>query len=1067
MTPPTKPSIMTEQSMDLIAKKYRVLKELGQGAMGEVYLVLPPRGEPVALKLLKTADTKNIEHAIQQFENEFKVLKKLSHPNIGQLYDFGFDIEQKKVYFTSPWLKGTDIYVATKDLPFEKQEAYFVQLLRALNYLHQKNIIHCDLKPGNIYVEDDQVLLIDFGLAGYWGESIVGTPTYLAPEIYRGGHHSVQSDLYAVGVILYNCLTRTQPFSGKSMQEVYDRHRTHTPAPISQLNKDIPKYLSDIALTLLSKKQEERYSSASAVIEEIAAYSKTKYTVETKETLLSYVPTTSELIGRKEAQWHIENQVGNFLKKTTSYFGLFLHGEAGTGKTKFIHQIKTQLQLEKISIEDVRLPLSESDQKMLGSTECLVLDNVEDYLEGDDKAKQDLAEFISFLERKILSPETTRFLFIVGGTKETHWKPFEALFPPEDFLFQDVQIPSFNFDETKAFLESIIGSKEIPEKFIREIFQNTGGNPGICQNIVETLIQQGLLFDGSGRWSEDLIVHLEDILKKMATPKSLEEKLREEYGKFSYEEREIVHWLALAPHGLTEKMLHHLVPKAKEQGLLETLLKSNVIREEGKRYVLYRSSYIPFIDQRLSSGEKKDRHTRLAEEEIDMAQKEVWYHLSHGWDPQLVESALENLGEALIREGRREEALECYNRLRTFNEKSPLGQRIEWTVKAAEILIWLDRFNDASEVLTKSEEELVNHQEEAPLKTRLLLLEKKGVAFLHQQKFEYANEYFAEGLRQSEDQEETKVEEIRFQNNLAQIEWVQGRTEEAIKKFTISREWAKKLSARDVQKVTNNDLGHVYYQIKDYDKAISLLQDDVRNFSVLANREPVARALYSLAEALRAKKKYQKALREYERCVYICQKENLLPILLRAYNGLGNIHLMKGNSEKALESYQRAIDISVRVREPTTKAALLANQGLIYRKQKNWPQASRRFLLAKQILEQKERKIAYEYSLMSKCYSELSAIAQEENNNLKALSFQVEKMQMVENSETLKPEEFSVKLELARLYLENRLGEPFKVEINKLQGLAKTPAEIEKVSHLKKSWDEIESFDQDSTTKVG
>src|SRR5687767_4217784 len=132
--------------MDLIAKKYRVLKSLGQGAMGEVFLVLPPRGEPVALKLLKTTETGSQKSAIEQFENEFKVLKKLSHPNIGKIFDYGYDPELKKVYFTTPWLKGTDLFIATKDTPYPKVEEYFVQLLRALNYLHQKGLIHCDLK---------------------------------------------------------------------------------------------------------------------------------------------------------------------------------------------------------------------------------------------------------------------------------------------------------------------------------------------------------------------------------------------------------------------------------------------------------------------------------------------------------------------------------------------------------------------------------------------------------------------------------------------------------------------------------------------------------------------------------------------------------------------------------------------------------------------------------------------------------------------------------------------------------------------------------------------------------
>ena len=170
--------------MEFIANKYRVLKKLGQGAMGEVYLVLPPHGDPVAIKLLKSLDADENTQAIRQFENEFKVLKRLSHPNIGRIYDYGYDEPLGKVFFTLPWLKGQDIYDVTKEIDYEACEEYLVQTLRALNYLHQKNLIHCDLKPGNIYIEDDQVIIIDFGLAGYWGKNIVGTPTILLQKFF-------------------------------------------------------------------------------------------------------------------------------------------------------------------------------------------------------------------------------------------------------------------------------------------------------------------------------------------------------------------------------------------------------------------------------------------------------------------------------------------------------------------------------------------------------------------------------------------------------------------------------------------------------------------------------------------------------------------------------------------------------------------------------------------------------------------------------------------------------------------------------------------------------------------
>ncbi len=1053
--------------MELVAKKYRVLKSLGTGAMGEVFLVLPPRGDPVALKLLKSLEAAGSEAALSQFENEFKTLKKLSHPNIGKIFDYGYDEELKKVFFTSPWLRGSDLYVATQDLSFDKCEEYFVQMLRALNYLHQKGLIHCDLKPGNIFVENEHVQLIDFGLAGYWGESIVGTPTYLAPEIYRGEHHSVASDLYAIGVIIYNCLTRTQPFSGGSLQEVYDRHRTFTPPPISQVNTSVPKYMSDIVSTLLSKKPEQRYSSAAAVIEELAAYSKTKYTVETPETLLSYLPTTSELIGRKEVQWRIGNLLHPFIsgKGKTPYYGLYIYGGRGLGKSKFVHQIKNELQLEKISVEEVLLPLGDSEKKVLETSRALILEDVDNYLmtaEGRGR----LTEFMALLEQKILSPKTTGFILVVSGAEAKSWDAFQHLFPQEMFHFESVALTPFNEEETLLFLQTIIGQSEIPQKFVEELYRNTEGNPGFCTQIIQNLIEKGLLFDETGRWSSDLLAHLEDVFKKMEPPRSLEEQMKHEYETYSAEEKEILCWMAMAPYGLTEKILEKLTGQRKVGKTLKALVERRGIRLEDNRTFFYRSAFGPLVARFLPVEEKKKRNARLSQPELGLSPREVFYHQSLGEDFILAQSALENLASLFNREGKKEEALDYYQRLNRTYLRAPLLQRVEWGIKTSEILIWLNRFREVEELLSRLENEIKSAEESIPLKNQLLLMEKKGLALLHQEKIEESRKYFVKGHLLATGDSSTRVEEVRFLNDLAQIEMITGHPEKAISIFAESRQKTHSFSKTELKEITNNDLGHVYYQLKDYDRAIDLLEKDIDMFSDMKHHEPMARALYTLAESYRAIKKYRKAIKEYQRCVQICQQEHFFPILLRAYNGLGNIYLLDEKEKEALGSYQKAIEISVYLKDPTTKAALLSNQGLIYRNSKNWPQATRRFLMAKQILENKEIKLAYEQQLLSKCYDELTQIAREEKDSLKALSFQLERQQVVEKSEVLMGESFDVRYTLAELYLENRLTDSFTAEIKKLESIAHTPEESSKILNLKNQWTKIESFDHGSTMKV-
>lgn len=1066
--------------MDLIANKYRVLKKLGTGSMGEVYLVLPPRGDPVAIKLLKTSDdSRNMKMAIEQFENEFKVLKKLSHPNIGEIYDYGFDQESQRVYFTSKWLKGEDLFIATKGLDFSEMEDYFIQVLRALNYLHQKNIIHCDIKPGNVIVENKIVQLIDFGLAGYWGDSIVGTPTYLAPEIFRGERHSVSSDLYAVGVMMYNVFTRTQPFAGKDVQEIYQKHCHHLPKGLAEINSEIPSYLSRIAFNLISKNPQDRFLSAASVIEEISTYSDKDYEVETTETLLSYLPKSSDIIGRTEASQKIQDQLDKYLaNKGKNFQFIYLYGEQGTGKSKIINQIKIQLQLQKHNVEEAILPLSDADSQLMLSTPVIILEDIDQYLEVYSDASKNSHEnykalegFISMLEQKVLSSQDKKFLMILSGSHPDEILTIEHLFPQDDLEICSAEIHPFTLSETEKFIESIIGQKNIPELFIAEIYRNTGGNPQICQQIIAKLIEQGLLFDNSGRWSEDLLSHLEGILDKLETPKSLEEKLHHEYNQFSEDEREIVTWLALSRKGLTADMISQLILKENISELIEDMVHHKIIRDEDDGYyVLYRSVYSTFITKLLSSSEIEDRHLKLASPDLNLPLIENWHHQSFSSDMKVSREALIYLIQTLTQNGERERALDYYYKLKEQNDDTALEFKIDWAILASENLIWLDQFSKAEEILHELEKSIqADDNHHIPLQKKLKLWEKCGVSLLHQQKIEEATSYFQKGLIQAQAQVETKVEEILFLNHLAQIRKITGHPEKALLQYENSRKLMANLPSEERLKITNNDLGSVYFDLKNFDQAIVVLKEDINLFKGLSNPQPLARTLYALAECFRATKQYNEAVVEYEKCIEICQKRKFFPLLLRAYNGLGNLKLTLDEYNQALVNYQKALEISVHLKDNTTKAALLSNQGLIYRQQKNWPHATRRFLLAKQILESKDKKLAYEEALLSKCYQELASIAENQNQTQDAILYRTQYVQVVEESANLKTEKFKAKMDLAKMYMENGLMTKFFNEIRELEKMAKTDEQIQQLSQLKQKWEKagFSEWDPEATMPLG
>lgn len=1055
--------------LDLIAKKYRVLKDLGQGAMGDVYLVLPPRGEPVALKLLKSLDAQTNSEAIKQFENEFQTLKRLRHPNIGQIFDYGYDDVLQKVFFTLPWLKGKDIYEYSNGLGFEACENLFVQVLRALNYLHQKKVIHCDLKPANIFVEDGTALILDFGLAGYWGENVVGTPTYLAPELFRGEPHSVASDLYAVGVIFYNCLTRSQPFSGKTLQEIYDRHRTFTAPPISEINPLVPKYFSDIIATLLNKKADERYPSAANVIEEIDAYSKNNYSVETEATLLSYLPSDADMLGRRGSLEDALMALKDFRSDQVRepYHLILIHGPKNVGKGRLVSMIKNKLQLTKISVEVITPPLSPQDEDVVKTAKALILENVDLFF----LSSSDVTHFqqaINIIEQKLLSPTLNRFVLIVSSSQEKDFGTVRRLFPLEDTRITTLELKPFTKQEIEEWLKKVIGQEEIPEKFRDQFYQNTEGLPETAFVLLQSMIENGLLFDKAGRWSEDLLANLDKTFDKLQISASLEQDFEKIYNALSAPEEDVVNWLSLCPHPLTREQLTKIAQQKQIQQTIQTLVQKNIARQDAEKITLQRTVFQNFIQNNLPDTEMARRHSALANPALNLEKKWSFFHLSRGQNTTLRLKASVKLAQLYEASGQRDEALQTYLLLLENFKNSPLEERISWILAALTLMIWLDRFEEAVHLASETENEIHYKKISLDAEKFLTLIEKKGLALLHQQNIEKARTYFENGLKLTRKFEHCKVHQIRFENNLAEMEFLLGHNTQAIQIFKETREAAKLLPQDQRAIITNNDLGHVFLTLKDAEEALVYLKEDMGVFEHLKNQEPLARALYSFTQVMELQQNFDKAIEGYEACIKICRAGHFYPLLLRAYNGLGNLYLSRQNNKEALINYQKAIDLAVRLKDSTSKAALLFNQAIIHREANNLALATRRYLTAKQVLENKETKLlAHEEALLASCYSDLAEIAHNEKNPMKALGFELEHLRLIEASSSLIAEKIKVKLSLATLYLENRLRDQFLREVKEIEPLVHNSENQKKLNDLKQQWQEVEkNKEQEDTGRI-
>ncbi len=335
----------------VIQGRYRVLDLLGEGGMGVVYKVedLLLDGRLVALKMIPEGLLK--PERISLLKAEFKTMAQLSHPNVARVYDFE-PLPGGAQCFTMELVEGQSLLVATKDRSVQEILDSIVQVCRALGYLHTRLFVHRDLKPSNVMVEraSGSVKVLDFGLVGATaGGGILGTPAFMAPEMANGIVSDPRSDLYALGITLYQLLCRKVPFTGASMAEVC---RKHAREPIAFDGPDaarIPPWLRDVIVRLCAKDPAERYPNANSVIEDINRSGGQAYELETELTRSSYV-SSSQFVGRERELESVLRQVARRIDKDGGATPLFfISGTSGIGKSRLVRETKQQLQLSGIT----------------------------------------------------------------------------------------------------------------------------------------------------------------------------------------------------------------------------------------------------------------------------------------------------------------------------------------------------------------------------------------------------------------------------------------------------------------------------------------------------------------------------------------------------------------------------------------------------------------------------------------------------------------------------------------------------------------------------------------------
>ena len=263
-----------------IGSRYRVVQLLGRGGMGAVYRVWDEElNRDVALKLIRPEIAADAD-VIERFKREIQLSSRVTHKNVLRVYDLG-EADGTR-FLTMQFVEGRDLSSLIKELgplPVPRLISLFRQICKGLQAAHEQGVVHRDLKPQNIMVEGtDNLLITDFGLAKNLGASamtemgaLMGTPAYMSPEQVRGQAVDKRSDIYSLGVILYEMASGKTPFAGGSVFEVMMRRLSTPPRPLGDLNPAIPAYLRKIVERCLAVEASARYQSVEEILADLDA----------------------------------------------------------------------------------------------------------------------------------------------------------------------------------------------------------------------------------------------------------------------------------------------------------------------------------------------------------------------------------------------------------------------------------------------------------------------------------------------------------------------------------------------------------------------------------------------------------------------------------------------------------------------------------------------------------------------------------------------------------------------------------------------------------------------------
>src|SRR3989338_6777075 len=948
----------------LVGGKYLLLQKLSEGGSGVVWNAKDPDGKLVALKFLKWSPLKSKQDTANHFKREFGILKSLSHPHIGNIYDFGIDNDSALYFFTTELFTNGDLR-KLRDAPIASIERALLQTLRALEYLRNQGLLHLDLKPQNILVrklgKNPDVALIDFGLATFRpSDRPGGTPNYMPPEVIVRRLPDVspqkfwpapdhRSDLYSLGITFYYLLTGVLPFQQKTEIGAIDSkatmraHFNVTPPPPSQIRPEIPAYLDRIILKLMAHHPDDRYPTASVAAQAIQFRSPRRHSPETRETLLAYLPKEGKLIGRHAEQTLADNLLSSVAEgKPHAPPLLIILGKHGTGKSRFLSSLKPhaqQLEMEVTLLNAADEHHVSHIDHLLESTEktcthTLLLDLLEALFTSEtatNPLREGLHHLIRHLQlqQRIADKEGKRyFLALTLNPEIISWDEIRRTFELHESQYTLLDLKNFTHEEMTEYLKTLLG--EIPDPRIIESLRDvTEGNPLFVTEHLEQMISQGKLFTLAGRPDAETLNMLDLNFKHAGPSPSLKESLLQKIRELPEEAQKIAELLACFHRPAALDELEACAPFMNAGRLfLKLVEKGFVTRNREAKYFFSNSMTGRILEDALPRPQKAELHDVIASflKKQKASSHELDIHLAHAsrWEERL--NALHRLVDRALEHN---DSFMAIEHLQTILRELP---QPAWKAEARTLILLGQTYLRSNQRQKALETFQRLHEIKAPppLKQEFRIRSYEHICLLYLNALDLskAQKMFEEALELLENDEKHLIWKVRLQNCLAAVSLRKGNATEAKERYEQTLHFAdREFTKRERGAIHNSELGQALLASGNAKEAIPLLKKELENAQSVHHVERMANRHYLLGAAYRDRsvKKIKKATDHYFKGLELAKSHHLLDMQVRIHNELGNVSAERTDYTNAGVHYRKALQLAQQIESETVSVELMVN----------------------------------------------------------------------------------------------------------------------------------------------